>query len=54
MFPFVFEWLWNADHYIFLGLFYLVLIIIGTGLTIAAAKTVLQMMGFMRERHFHH
>ena len=54
MFPFIFEWQWNADHYIFLGLLYLVLIIIGTGLTIAGIKTVLQIMGFMRERHFHH
>ena len=39
MFPFVFEWQWNADHGIFLGLLYLALIIIAGGLTYALAKT---------------
>ena len=53
MFPFVFEWLWQADHYIFLGLLYLALTIIGAGMGVAVVKTALQMMGFMRERHFH-
>jgi hypothetical protein len=52
MFPFIFEWQWNADHYLFLGLLYLALAIIGFGLTIALVKTVLQVFGFMRERHF--
>lgn len=52
MFPFVFEWQWNAGHLLFLGLFFLALGIIGFGLTIALAKTVLQLFGFMRERHF--
>jgi hypothetical protein len=52
MFPFIFEWQWNADHYIFLGFLYLALAIIGFGLTIALVKTVLQVLGFMRERHF--
>jgi hypothetical protein len=52
MFPFVFEWQWNADHYIFLGFTYLVLIIIGVGLHVAAIKTILGLMGFVRERHF--
>jgi hypothetical protein len=39
MFPFIFEWKWNADHYIFLGLLYLALIIIGGGLLYTLAKT---------------
>jgi len=52
MFPFCFEWQWNADHYIFLGLLYLVLIIIGTGIGFTVVKTALQVLGFMRERHF--
>jgi hypothetical protein len=52
MFPFIFEWKWNADHYIFLGFLYLVLIIVGAGLTFAGIKTVLHLMGFLRERHF--
>jgi hypothetical protein len=53
MFPFVFEWQGEAGHYIFLGLFYLVLIIIGIGIGAVIVKTALQMMGFARERHFH-
>ncbi len=52
MFPFCFEWQWNADHIIFLGFLYLALTIIGLGLTAALVKTVLQLFGFMRERHF--
>lgn len=51
MFPFCFEWQWNADHFIFLGFLYLVLTIIGCGLVFAGIKTVLQLIGFLRERH---
>jgi len=53
MFPFVFEWQWEAGHYLFLGLFYLVLIIVATGIGAVIVKTILQLMGFARERHFH-
>jgi formate hydrogenlyase subunit 3/multisubunit Na+/H+ antiporter MnhD subunit len=43
MFPFVFEWKWNADHYIFLGLLYLALVIIGFGLVYSFLKTWLDL-----------
>ncbi|MFO7739420.1 MAG: hypothetical protein R6V46_13155 [Desulfatiglandaceae bacterium] len=43
MFPFVFEWKWNADHYIFLGLLYLALAIIGFGLVYSFLKTWLDL-----------
>ena len=43
MFPFIFEWDWNWDHYIFLGLLYVALIIIGGGLLFALAKTWMQL-----------
>lgn len=38
MFPFCFEWEWNADHFIFLGLVYLALIVIGCGLIYSFLK----------------
>lgn len=52
MFPFVFEWQWEPGHYLFLGLLYLALSIIGAGVTFVVIKTALQVLGFMRERHF--
>ena len=39
MFPFCFEWIWQSDHYIFLGLLYLALIIMGGGITYALFRT---------------
>ena len=54
MFWFVFEWVSDPDHFIFLGLLYLALIIIGVALHVAGIKTLLQYLGFMRERHFDH
>ncbi len=53
MFPFVFEWQWDAGHYIFLGLFYLALTIIGAGIGYVIVKTVLQSLGLAEEPHDH-
>lgn len=39
MFPFVFEWDWNSDHLIFLGLLYLALTIIACGLIYSLVKS---------------
>ena len=39
MTPFSFEWQWNADYLIFMGLLYLALLIIGGGLTFVWVKT---------------
>jgi hypothetical protein len=39
MTPFSFEWHWNADYLIFMGLLYLVLVIIGSGLVYTVLKT---------------
>ncbi len=52
MTPFSFEWQWNIEYIIFFGFVYIALGIVGIGLTVAAIKTVLQLLGFMRERHF--
>ena len=53
MTPFSFEWQWNLEFLIFFGLLYIALGIIGIGITVAVIKTGLQVVGFMRERHFH-
>jgi len=42
MFPFVFEWGWDAGRLIFMGLLYLVLGVIGLGLLYAFVRTWLQ------------
>jgi hypothetical protein len=52
MTPFSFEWLWNVEYGIFFGLLYIALGIVFCGLNFVLVKTVLQVFGFMRERHF--
>jgi uncharacterized membrane protein YbaN (DUF454 family) len=52
MTPFSFEWQWNIEYFIFMGLLYLALTIIGCGLTFAAVKTFLQLIGILWERDF--
>jgi hypothetical protein len=39
MTPLSFEWQWNADYFIFMGLLYLALVILGCGLIYAYVKT---------------
>ncbi|MFP4037190.1 MAG: hypothetical protein ACLFUE_06695 [Desulfobacteraceae bacterium] len=39
MTPFSFEWHWNADYLIFMGLLYLALVIIGSGLVYTVLRT---------------
>jgi hypothetical protein len=39
MTPFSFEWQWNADYLVFMGLLYIALLIIGCGLVYALVKT---------------
>lgn len=51
MTPFSFEWQWNIEYIVFFGLLYIALGIVGIGLTFVAIKTVLQLLGFMKERH---
>lgn len=52
MTPLSFEWQWNIEYLIFFGLLYIALGVVGCGITVVGIKTVLQLMGFMRERHF--
>jgi hypothetical protein len=43
MTPLSFEWRWDAPHFIFMGLLYLVLAVIGSGFTYAFIKTWLKL-----------
>ena len=52
MTPFSFEWVWNIQHIIFFGLLYSALCIVACCVAVAAFKTVIQILGFVRERHF--
>ena len=52
MTPFSFEWQWNIEYMIFFGLLYIALGIIGVGIIVTVIRTGLQVLGFMRERHF--
>ena len=39
MLPIVFEWHWDIGHFIFMGLFYLALTVVGLGLMATLAMT---------------
>ncbi|NQT56975.1 MAG: hypothetical protein HQ551_12200 [Desulfobacteraceae bacterium] len=43
MTPFSFEWLWNIEYFIFMGLLYLALTVIGCGLVYCLVKTWLDL-----------
>jgi len=53
MTPFSFEWIWNVEYIIFFGLLYTALAIVSTCVGIAVFKTIIQLFGFVRDRHFH-
>jgi len=50
MTPLSFEWQWDIGHIIFFGFLYLVLLIVGLGLSWAGFKTILQLLGILWER----
>jgi hypothetical protein len=50
MTPLSFEWQWNVEYYIFMGLLYLALTIIGSGLIYAVIKTWIAMINEPEEK----
>lgn len=44
MTPFSFEWQWNIEYFIFFGLLYLALTIVGCGIAYTYIKTWLDLM----------
>jgi hypothetical protein len=51
MTPFSFEWAWQADYYVFMGLLYLALTIIGSGLAYCFFKTWMDVAGSDENGH---
>ena len=43
MTPFSFEWQWNIEYFIFMGLLYLALFVVGCGLVYTILKTFLDL-----------
>ena len=43
MTPFSFEWQWNIEYFIFMGLLYLALFVVGCGLVYTILKTWLEL-----------
>ena len=52
MLPFVFEWHWDVGHFVFMGLFYTALGVIGLGLFVALARTFKD-LGSGKDPHEH-
>jgi hypothetical protein len=50
MTPFSFEWQWNVEYFIFMGLLYLALSIIGAGLVYALIKTWIALISEPKEK----
>ncbi len=53
MLPFLFEWQWDLGHFIFFGLFYLALAVVGGGLGYCMFMTIKDMFTgeFMHQHH---
>ncbi|MBF0203997.1 MAG: hypothetical protein HQK67_06700 [Desulfamplus sp.] len=45
MFPFSFEWVWDAAHYLFFGGMWYTIIILSLGMTFCLVKTIVDTVG---------
>lgn len=54
MFPFIFEWVWDAGHYIFFGAMWYVIFILACGLSYCLIKTVKDTMAGDGHGHDEH
>ncbi|MBF0552511.1 MAG: hypothetical protein HQK60_18520 [Deltaproteobacteria bacterium] len=54
MFPFCFEWHWDAGHFFFMGLFYLVLTVVGSGMAYCIVKTFIDTLMIPIKKHEEH
>ena len=45
MFPFSFEWAWDAGHFLFFGGMWYTVTILGIGMTYCVAKTIADTLG---------
>ncbi|MCJ8502149.1 hypothetical protein [Desulfatitalea alkaliphila] len=54
MLPFLFEWVWDMGHYVFHGALWVVLSIIGMGMTFCIIKSVVDTMQGKHGHDEHH
>jgi len=54
MFPFIFEWVWDMSHMVFMGGLWYALSIIGMGLTFCIIKSVIDTMKEDEQGQDHH
>jgi hypothetical protein len=56
MFPFIFEWVWDISHLVFMGGLWYALTIIGLGLTYCIIKSIIDTAADQGEEggHGHH
>jgi len=52
MFPFIFEWVWDMSHIVFMGGLWYALSIIGAGMTWVVGKTIYDT--YIAEQADHH
>ncbi|MBF0118477.1 MAG: hypothetical protein HQK79_06540 [Desulfobacterales bacterium] len=51
MFPFVFEWVWDMPHMVFMGALWYALSIIGLGMTYCIVKSVIDVSKKETDNH---
>jgi|GEM_PF-103708 hypothetical protein len=54
MFPFIFEWVWDMSHIVFMGGLWYALTIIGLGMTYCLIKAIADTAGIGSGGHHHH
>ncbi|MBF0468192.1 MAG: hypothetical protein HQK61_04810 [Desulfamplus sp.] len=54
MFPFSFEWVWDAGHYLFFGGMWYTIIILSLGMTYCLVKTIVDTVSGKGGGHGHH
>lgn len=52
MFPGIFEWVWDAGHLIFFGIFWMVIAALILGIVLAISKTLAELKREARESEF--
>ena len=54
MFPFIFEWVWDAGHFVFFGAMWYVILILGCGLSYCLVKSARDAMSGKNHDHQDH
>ncbi|MBF0224064.1 MAG: hypothetical protein HQK76_01300 [Desulfobacterales bacterium] len=54
MFPFIFEWVWDTSHLLFMGALWYALSIMGLGVTYCVVKSIIDTNKEDSGSHSHH